>query len=139
MGSRPCSALLQLPVELRGIQLGRPVDVLLDVHAWHVLGFVVRCGDESTRFLPLPACQVGEHAIVVQSALMLLEDVAFYEKRGVSFRSLLNGLVATGGTLLDAIVAPSGDVVEFEVERDGAARRVPAAGQRIAPTRLSAA
>jgi len=124
---------------MRGIQLGRPVDLLLDLHSWHVLGFVVRCGDESTRFLPLPACQVGEDAIAVQSALMLLEDVAFYEKRGVSFRSLLNGLVATGGTLVDAIVEPSGAVAELEVERDGSARRVPAAGQRVAPTRLSAA
>jgi hypothetical protein len=124
---------------MRGIQLGRPVDVLLDVQAWHALGFVVRCGDESTRFLPLPACKVGEQAISVQSALMLLEDVAFYEKRGVSFRSLLNGIVATGGTLLDAVVAPGGVVAELEVEHEGAVRRVPAAGQRVAPTRLSAA
>ena len=44
---------LQLPVRLHGIPLGRPTDLLLDLDLRHVLGFVVRCGDESVRFLPL--------------------------------------------------------------------------------------
>ena len=48
---------LHLPVRLHGIQLGRPTDLLLDVESWHVLGFVVRCGDEAVRFLPWAASQ----------------------------------------------------------------------------------
>jgi hypothetical protein len=133
------TTLLQLPVRLHGIRLGQPVDLLLDVDNWQVLGFVVLCGDESTRFLPYAACSAAEGAIVVRSALMLFEDVAFYEKRGVSFRSLLDGTVGTHGSLIDVVVGPRGAVAELEVERDGERRRIAAAGQRVLPTRATAA
>jgi hypothetical protein len=139
MGSRPVTGLLHLPVRMHGIQLGQPVDVLLDVAAWQTLGFVVRCGDEGTRFLPYAACNPTIEDIAVQSALMLLEDVAFYEKRGVSFRSLLDGTVGVHGSLVDAWVAQGGAVAELEVEREGARRRIRAAGQRVTATRASAA
>ena len=139
MGSRPVTRLLHLPVRMHGIQLGQPIDLLLDVASWQTLGFVVRCGDEATRFLPFAACNPSEEAIAVQSALMLLEDVAFYEKRGVSFRSLLNGTVGIHGSLVDAWIAHGGAVAELEVQRDGTRRRIPAAGQRVAATRASAA
>jgi hypothetical protein len=135
MGSATGTSLLQLPVRLRGIQLGRPTDVLLDVETWHVLGFVVRCGDESTRFLPLAACQTTDEEIAVQSSLMLLEDVAFYQKRGVSFRSLLNGTVGGEGALVDIRLGPGGTVVELDLGD----RRVPALGNRVARTRATAA
>ena len=42
VGSLSAMAALQLPVRLRGIQLGRPVDLLLETDTWHTLGFVVR-------------------------------------------------------------------------------------------------
>ena len=90
MRARSAAALLRLPIRLHGIQLGRPTDLLVDLDAWQALGFVVRCGDDSTRFLPYAACQPGPDEIAVASALMLLEDVGFYEKRGASFRSLLD-------------------------------------------------
>jgi hypothetical protein len=138
------TSLLQLPVRLHGIQLGRPTDLLLDVESWQVLGFVVRCGDESTRFLPFAACSAADDEIRVQSALMLLEDVAFYEKRAVSFRSLLAGTVGAHGALVDVAVARGGAVPELEVERDGVdgkgeRTRVPSAGERVLPTRATAA
>jgi hypothetical protein len=136
---RSLTRLLQLPVRMHGIQLGQPVDVLLDVAGWQTLGFVVRCGDEATRFLPYAACNPTDEDIAVQSALMLLEDVAFYEKRGVSFRSLLNGTVGVHGALVDAWVAQAGVVLELEVQRDGERRRISASGQRVAATRASAA
>jgi hypothetical protein len=138
MGSS-AAATLQLPVRLRGIQLGRPIDLLLDTDDWHAVGFIVRCGDESMRFLPYAACQPGADEIAVASSLMLLEDVAFYEKRGVSFRSLLDGEVAGGGVLQDVTLAPGGIVEELEVERDGTLQRIPAAGAVVRPTRASAA
>jgi hypothetical protein len=138
MGSS-AAATLQLPVRLRGIQLGRPTDLLLDTDHWHAVGFIVRCGDESTRFLPYAACQPGAEEIAVASSLMLLEDVAFYEKRGVSFRSLLDGEVVGGGVLQDVTLGAGGIVEELEVEREGARHRIPAAGSVVRPTRASAA
>jgi len=139
MGSLSAAASLHLRVELHGIQLGRPTDLLLDLDSWQVLGFVVHCGDESVRFLPYAAAQPTADEIAVGSALMLLEDVEFYEKRGVSFRSLLGGEVGRKGLLRDVYIGAGGVVTELEVERDGALRRVPAAGQGVAPSRLSAA
>ena len=116
-----------------------PTDLLLDTDDWHAVGFVVRCGDESTRFLPYAACQAGEAEIAVASSLMLLEDVAFYEKRGVSFRSLLDGEVVGGGVLQDVILGVGGIVEELEVEQEGERKRIPAAGAVVRPTRASAA
>jgi hypothetical protein len=124
---------------LHGIPLGHPTDLLLDVDAWQVLGFVVHCGDESVRFLPYAAAQPTETEIGVGSALMLLEDVEFYEKRGTSFRSLLGGAVGRSGVLRDLYVGAGGAVTELQVERDGELRCVSAAGKSAAPPKLSAA
>jgi hypothetical protein len=131
MGSVSAAASLLLPVQLRGILLGRPIDILLDLDHWNVLGFVVLCGDESRRFLPLAASQVLEGEIAVGSALMLLEDVGFYEARSVSFRSVL-GTEAGGGIARDAWFTSGGAVAELEVEIDGARTRIPV------PTRQAA-
>jgi hypothetical protein len=139
MGSISAAASLQLRVELHGILLGRPTDLLIDPDAWQVLGYVVHCGDDSVRFLPYAAAQTSEAGIAVGSALMLLEDVEFYEKRGASFRALLGSTVGATGVLRDLIIGAGGAVAELEVEYDGAMRRVPATGQAVAAPRLSAA
>jgi hypothetical protein len=111
MGSRSATELLQLPVRLHGIRLGRPVDLLLDPVEWRTLGFVVLCGDESCRFLPFAAADVEDDVINVQSALLLLEDVEFYRQRSRSLRDLLRG------KLRDLLVTPAGSVVSIESER----------------------
>ena len=139
MGSLSAAASLQLRVELHGILLGRPTDLLIDTDGWHVLGYVVHCGDDSVRFLPYAAAQTSEAGIAVGSALMLLEDVEFYEKRGASFRALVGNTVGAAGVLRDLIVGAGGVVTELEVEYDGAMRRVPAIGQAVATPKLSAA
>ena len=139
MGFLSAAASLQLRIQLHGIQLGRPTDLLLDVGAWQVLGFVVHCGDESVRFLPYAAAQPTGTEIAVGSALMLLEDVGFYEKRGTSFRSLVGGDVGKKGVLRDVLVGAGGSVTELEVERDGEVRRIAPAGHSVAPAKLSAA
>lgn len=131
MGSVSAAASLLLPVQLRGILLGRPIDILLDLDHWNVLGFVVLCGDESRRFLPLAASQVLEGEIAVGSALMLLEDAGFYEQRGVSFRSLL-GTELGGGIVRDAWFTSGGAVAELEVEIDGARTRIPVPARQAA-------
>jgi hypothetical protein len=137
--SRSAVALLQLPVRLGGIQLGRPVDLLLDVEAWQVLGFVVLCGDSSQRFLPFGACQVTHDDVAVGSALLLLDDVGFYQTRGASLRSLLGGNVVGGGVLRDVAIGLGGAVTELDVERGHTRRLVAAAGTIVVPTRASAA
>jgi hypothetical protein len=139
MGSLSAAALLRLPVRLHGIHLGRPTDLLIDVESWHVLGFVVRCGDETVRFLPWAASQPSQAEIAVGSALLLLEDVMFYEKRSVSFRSLIGGELPVGGVLRDVLIGDRGAVSELEIERDGSRRRLPPAGTRVVPTRATAA
>ncbi len=143
MGSHSGASVLQQPVRLHGIALGRPTDLLLDLESRQVIGFVVRCGDESVRFLPYGASQPGEEEIAVQSALMLLEDVAFYRKRGLSLRSLLGGEVARGGraagVLRDIVIGPGGAVEELELELGGTRRRVPARDSTVVPRRASAA
>jgi hypothetical protein len=144
MGSLSATAALHLPVRLRGIQLGRPVDLLLEIDSWHPLGFVVRCGDASHRFLPLAAAQTTDEDIRVKSALMLLEDVGFYRTRSTSFRSLLGGEVHrrghASGRLRDLIFT-NAKVTELELDRGGTTGivRVPAEGSVVVPSRASAA
>jgi hypothetical protein len=127
--------LLQLPVQLRGIWLCRPVDLLLDATAWRVLGFVVLCGDESRRFLPYAAAELREDEIAVPSALLLLEDLAFYRERSRSLRALVGATVASDrrevGELRDLFVAADGSVESLLVGQDGAVREVEPAGARI--------
>jgi hypothetical protein len=143
MGSLSAADLVGIPVRLHGILLGRPIDLLLDGSARRVLGFVVESGDEAPRFLPFAACQPGDDAIAVASALMLLDDVAFYRKHGVSFRALLGTEVAREnapvGTLVDMHLDHAGDVVELEVESEGLQLRVAAADASFAPSAATAA
>jgi hypothetical protein len=118
MGSRSATELLQLPVRLHGIRLGRPVDLLLDPVEWRALGLVVLCGDEGSRFLVFAAADIREDAIEVPSALLLLEDVEFYRRRSRSLRDVL------GGGLRDLLVLPDGSVEALVVEQDGLVQRV---------------
>ncbi|HEY4412136.1 MAG TPA: hypothetical protein VGN06_03985 [Gaiellaceae bacterium] len=143
MGSLSAADLLGIPVRLHGILLGRPSDLLLDASARRVVGFVVESGDDVPRFLPFAASQPGEGAVAVASALMLLDDVAFYRKHGVSFRSLLGIRIerenALAGTLIDMHLNPAGDVVELEVDNDGVRSRIVAADARFSPSAATAA
>lgn len=117
MGSRSATELLQLPVQLEGIRLGRPVDLLLDDDEWRALGLVVLCGDESERFLALPAAELREEEIAVDSAFLLLEDVDFYRQHGRSLRALL-GSEIDGGPLTDVLLAGDGTVTRLVAGSD---------------------
>jgi uncharacterized protein YrrD len=143
MGSLSAADLVGTPVRLHGILLGRPSDLLLDASARRVLGFVIESGDDMHRFLPFAASQPGEDAIAVASALMLLDDVAFYRKHGVSFRSLVGARIerenASIGTLMDMRLNLAGDVVELEVENDGVRDRIVASDARFTPSTATAA
>ena len=143
MGSRSATELLQLPVQLHGIRLGRPVDVLLDAAEWRALGFVVLCGDDSPRFLVFAAAEPQEDAISVTSALLLLEDVDFYRDRARSLRALLGGTVVEEGEgigeLRDLLVRMDGSVEGLVVEQGGRIDEVDPTGMTVEPERVSAA
>ena len=80
---RPLRDVLALPVRLHGIQLGRPVDALVDPDVDRLLGFEVICGDDTKRFLPFSVARVGADEIVLQSALTLIDerDLDFSRRR----------------------------------------------------------
>jgi hypothetical protein len=143
MGSRSAVELLQLPVQLNGIRLGRPIDLLLDTGEWRALGFVVLCGDESRRFLVFAAGDVEENAIEVHSAFLLLEDVDFYSDRSRSLRELLGGVVASGqdelGELRDLLLLSDGGVEALLVEDSDAVREIRPAGTTVESGHVSPA
>jgi hypothetical protein len=132
MGSRSVNELLQLPVRLHGIRLGRPVDLLLDASEWRALGFVVLCGDGSLRFLVFAAADLREDAIEVVSAFLLLEDLEFYRERSRSLRGL-------PGEVSDVLLRSDGIVEALVVERDGGVEEVRPPGTPLEAEHVSPA
>lgn len=100
--------LLRLPVRTNGIEIGRPVDVIVDPVNNRVLGFDVLCRDESHRFLPLMAAVLDDEQISVESALTLLaeDQLDFYRTRAKSLRELapvLDGVIVAGDGTLELV------------------------------------
>ena len=113
--------LLRLPVRVRGIELGRPVDLVLDREHTRALGFEVLCGDEERRFLPLAVATIRESELEVRSSLALLEaaELAFYTKRGTTFAALRGSSVMRArrpaGELVDVTLAADGTIASIVV------------------------
>jgi hypothetical protein len=142
MRERTGDELLALPVRLHGIQLGRPVDLLLDRDARRAVGLDVFCGDEGHRFLPLPTASVRREEIRILSPLVLLEqhELDFYRSRTVALSRLRGRAVELNGRQLgplrDVVVAEDGRVIAAIVDE----KRIPLDdGLRFAPKRRSAA
>ena len=116
--------LLALPVRLHGIELGRPVDVLLDRDGLRAVGLDVLCGDEVHRFLPLPTAAVEAEALTIHSPLVLLEEdeLDFYRSRALALSSLRGRAVTRAGRevglLRDVVLEPGGRVVAVLLESD---------------------
>ena len=142
MRERTGDELLALPVRLHGIQLGRPVDLLLDRDAQRIVGLDVLCGDDVHRFLPLPTAAVGRAEIRILSPLVLLErrELDFYRSRTLALSRLRDRVVERNGRQLgqlqDVVVAGDGRVVAAIVDHKRIAFD---AGLRFAPKRRSAA
>jgi hypothetical protein len=123
--------LLALPVRLRGIELGRPVDLLLDVEGGRAVGVEVACGDEAHRFLALAIADVRDDEIAIDSSLTLLEEqeLAFYRQRSRSLAELRGVAVACGrrhvGTLVDVVVGAEGLLAGLVVDGRGEEGTVP--------------
>ena len=143
MGSIASGDVLALPVRMHGIALGRSVDLIVDVDVRRVLGFEVRCGDDTHRFLPLAAARVHEDKIAIGSPLTLLDELAFYRARGHGLGALRGARVANArgklGPLRDVVFEDDGMIGELVVATEAGERRIqPGADVRIA-SRASAA
>jgi hypothetical protein len=125
MRGRAADDLLRLPVRLEGVEVGYPVDVILDIPARRVLGFEVRCRDETHRFLPFSTADVQPDAIHIGSALTLLEtaELEYYRNAASTLRSLRGRDVERAGVpsgpLKDVLVGEGGAIEALLVERDG--------------------
>lgn len=133
-------AVLRMPIRARGIELGRPVDLILDLEAGRALGLEVYCGDRRNRFLPLAAASIGTGTISVSSALILLDDLGadFYRERADALRALRGRQVEHHGRrvgkLADVVLGPDAAVRALLVDVDGGEVVVPfAEGPEIAP------
>jgi hypothetical protein len=123
--------LLRLPVRLRGIQLGRAVDVLLHPTDPQALGVDVLCGDETHRFLPFSATSLGEEAFEVASPFVLLDlpPDSFYRLEARSLSELRGTSIGeAGSSLQDVVLGPEWSVEELVLEGAGGPRRVPLDG-----------
>jgi hypothetical protein len=132
-----------MPVLLHGIEVGRPVDVLLERATLRAVGLDVRCGDDVHRFLPLPTAAVKNGALTIHSPLVLLEEdeLAFYRSRTFALSSLRGRGMSRKrqrvGTLRDVVVDPGGHLIA--VLLDGG-RRVASDGRlELAPRNRTAA
>jgi hypothetical protein len=111
------SGLIGRLVVIRDVRLGVVVDALFDTSITRLVGFDVGCGDgANNRFLPLPACDVRDDRLEVQSTLVLLDrELGFYRAGGLSFAQLRDQEVSRDGErigpLADVLVDPEGSVV----------------------------
>ena len=129
-------ALLKLPVRLQGAELGRPVDLVIDLENMHVVGLHVRCGDKTQRFLPLAAAAISRDEITASSTHALLNESDYYRKHGVSYRELRGTAVEVAGlrvgTLDDVVLRSNGDVTTVVVKSEsGGLRRLRAERVRL--------
>jgi hypothetical protein len=121
MSGLSAAHLLRLPVRVRGIELGRPVDLVLDRQHTRALGFEVLCGDEERRFLPLAVATVRDTELALRSPFGLLDEaeLAFYTTRGSTFASLKGRSVARSrsmlGELVDLTLAANGTIAAVVV------------------------
>jgi hypothetical protein len=114
--------ILSLPLRLHGIELGRPVDLLLDRESLRVVGLDVLCGDEVHRFLPLPTAAIEEDGLTIHSPLVLLEEdeLGFYRARTSSLKALRGRPVTrkgrSTGKLRDVVFARDGELLAMLLE-----------------------
>ena len=133
-------AVLRLPVRARGIELGHPIDLILDLAGGRAVGLNVFCGDRRQRFLPLAAASIEDDTISITSALILLDDLGaqFYRDRADALAGLRGQMVEQGGRrlgrLVDVVMGRDGRLRSLLVKGPAAEIAVPLAdGPVLAP------
>lgn len=129
--------VLRLPVRVQGVRLGRGVDVLLHPTDPRALGVDVLCRDERHRFLPLAAATVGQRAIEVSSALVLLDlgDDSVYRLEARPLSRLRGTKVEGDASLHDVVLGPGWAIVELVLDDGDSMKRVPLDGLVLPPRR----
>jgi ABC-type transporter Mla subunit MlaD len=82
--------LLERTVLIKGVRIGRVIDVILDRANGDAVGFEIRCDDGRHRFLPRAAAAVGEDSTIeIETSLALLDsgELEFYRRRGTTLRT----------------------------------------------------
>ena len=94
---------------MRGIALGRAVDLLIDRAGPRAIGFDVLCGDEAHRFLPFVVASFRDDAIEIDSPFLLLDfaQVDFYRDQATTLREL-------NGDGSDLVVGEDGTIEGLE-------------------------
>jgi hypothetical protein len=125
-GGLSAESLLRRPVRFRGIRLGSPADLLVDLESMRAVGVEVVCGDDERRFLPLAAARIEGDEIAIASTLLLLngDDLGFYRRRGRMLSALRGRRVTRGGrpagVLRDLVLDGDRAVTELVLETSGA-------------------
>jgi hypothetical protein len=120
--------VLTRAVRINGIDVGEPVDVLLDPDLGCVLGLEVHCRDGVNRFLPWLAGELdaGELSIGFPLALLDQPELAYYRERALALNVLRRLPVAgsNGGSsrIADVLVESRGRIRALVVE-DGHGER----------------
>ena len=101
-----------------------------------MLGFEVRCGDDTHRFLPLAAARVRGGEIAIGSPLTLLDELPFYRARGHELAVLRGARVANVrgelGALRDVVFEDDGSIRELVVATGAGEQRIrPGADVRV--------
>jgi sporulation protein YlmC with PRC-barrel domain len=86
---RQMEELLEQTVVMKGIRIGRVVDVILGARDGEIIGFEVHCKDGQHRFLPSAAATREDRTIVIHSPFALLDadQLEFYRRRGRTLRT----------------------------------------------------
>ncbi len=123
--------LLGLPVHVRGIDVGKAVDLVVDPLGRRVLGLDLLCRDDSHRFLPLSAAEIADGRITTGSVLTLLaeDQLDFYRKSATTLRTLRGTPVQLHGrqvgVLTDIALTPDGAITELVVANGRKRERYP--------------
>ena len=137
MGRLTGDELLRRPVRVRGIQLGRPVDILLHPSDPQALGLDVLCGDDRHRFLPMSAAEIGDDHVEAASPLVLLDlrEGSFYRREARSLNALRGARVADRAALQDVVLAPDWTIAELVLDGREGRERVPLDDVALPPRR----
>jgi hypothetical protein len=121
---------LRVSVRLRGIQLGRPVDVVLHPTAPRALGLDVLCGDGRHRFLPFAAASLDQEGFEIETPFVLVDLTAdsAYRTEARWLSGLRGSRLAGGRELRDIVLGPQWTIEELIVESEGTTMRVPLDG-----------
>lgn len=124
--------LLRRPVRVHGIQVGRPVDLLLHPTEPQALGLDVLCGDDRHRFLPFSAAEVTARHVEAASPLVLLEmrEGSFYRREARSLNALRGTPLRDRSSLQDVVLAQDWRIRELVLDGE---QRVPLDGIALPP------